>query len=416
LPGDPTGTQAKRIADMMEIFGLNVFATGNGQDGQAGETVAGLTAAAQYLVGSSGLSILFRGYVGAATDYATVGPQLFAATGGRFMLNLDIGDAPDASAVIANAQASAGQGGWVQFVEGSNEPNNTFGTYQPAFVPVAAELAASQQLYSAVHPLGIQVASASAIGNYSSIASYWGSSLSADVAVTDLYNSHLYPNNGGPNGENQLHDWTLSVSQSDWGGKLGIVSEWQPVLFNNGPTDDTTCAYWTPIMLLSGYVDFQLQALMWWEAFDYQGYTPHSGLFNNTAASPYPAAKVMKAMFALTGDTGSNKHTFAPGKLDVTVTGLPPGDNPYNGGRYAVLENSAGSFFIFVWNEQNALATGTSTPVTVTFNAAPMTKVVDYSLTNPVSETPTPIQTLSHVTSLTMTLTTEVRLLQVTHP
>ena len=84
---------------------------------------------------------------------------------------------------------------------------------------------------------------------------------------------------------------------------------------------------------------------------------------------------------------------------------------------FAVFQSSSpGTFFVFVWNEQNALATGTTTPVTVTFNAGPMAKVVDYSLTNPTSASPTPKQSLNGVSQVELDLTTEVRLLQVTHP
>jgi hypothetical protein len=207
------------------------------------------------------------------------------------------------------------------------------------------------------------------------------------------------------------------VSTNDWQGKGGITTEWQPVLYGQDATDDASCAYWSPIMLLSGYADFHLQAIVWWEMFDYPGFNPHVGLFNGSASSPYPAAKAIKAMYGLTGDTGSAKHSFAPGKLDVTVTGLPKGTNAYDGGRWAVFQNSTpGTFFVFVWNEQSALATGTTSAVTVKFNSLPMTKVVDYSLTNPASAAPSAKQTLSDATTVTLDLTTEVRLLVVTHP
>ena len=414
VPGDAKGVTALRIADMMEAFGANIFP--NGQDGQAGETLAGITAAAQYLLGDSGLKMLFRGYVDDTAEFASFGPSLFGATGCKFTLCMNIGDSPDPSEVISLAQASVNQGGWIQFIEGGNEPNTDFGApYQTSVAP-DAELAAQQQIYAAVHPLGITVAAPSVVGNYAGIASYWGGDLGGAVAASDVYNSHLYPNNGGPNGANQLHDWSQAVSQSDWGGKGGVITEWQPVLYNNVATDDATCAYWTPILLLSGYADFGLQAMVWWEMFDYSGFNPHVGLFNGTAASPYPAAKVLKAMYALTGDSGSTKHTFTPGKLDVTVSNLPGGANQYAGGRSAVFQSSSGTFFVFVWNEQNALATGSSTPVTVTFNEGPMAQVVDYSLTNPITESPTPVQTLAQVSSVKLDLTTEVRLLQVTHP
>ncbi len=414
VPTDPTGVTALRIADLMEIFGANVYS--NGQDGASGETVAGLTAASQYLVGDSGLTMLFRGYVGAASDYSTFGPNVFAATGSQFTLAMGIGDTPDPSGVITLAKASARPGGWVRFIEGGNEPNTFGAAYQTGVAP-ATELAALQQIYAAVHPLGIPVAAPSVVGSYAGIAGYWGSSLSGAVAATDVYNTHLYPNHGGPNGGDQLHDWSVAVSTMDWSAKRGIVTEWQPVLYNQKATDDATCAYWTPIMLLSGFVDFQIEAIVWWGLFDYTGFSPHVGLFADTAQHPYPAANALKAMYGLTGDKGPAKHTFTPGKLDVTVTGLPAGANAYAGGRYAVFQSSSpGTFFVFVWNEQDALATGTTSPVKVTFNAGPMAKVVDYSLTNPASASPTPKQTLTDVSQVSLDLTTEVRLLQVTHP
>jgi hypothetical protein len=418
VPTDPTGVTALRIADLMGIFGANVYS--DMQDGASGESVTGLTAVKQYLVGDSGLSMIFRGYVDSASQYSTFGPSLFEATGSPFTLAMGIGNTPDPSGVITLAQSSVSAGpaqGWVKSVEGGNEPNTNFGaSYQTGVTP-AAELSAMQQIDSAVHPLGIPVASASVVGNDSGIATYWGADLGGAVAATDRYNTHVYPNSGGPNGNNQLHDASVAVSTQDWGGKPGIITEWQPVLYNSKATDDATCAYWTPIMLLSGFVDFQVQAIVWWGLFDYPGFTPHVGLFDDNAGKPYPAANAIKSMYGLTGDTGASKHTFAPGKLDVTVTGLPGGENQYAGGRYAIFQNSTpGTFFLFVWNEQNALATSTTAPVTVTFNSGPMTRVVDYSLTNPASASPTAIQTLSQVSQVKMSLTTEVRLLQVTHP
>jgi hypothetical protein len=415
VTGDKNGTTAMRIADMMEIFGANVFS--NGQDGASGESVAGVTAAAQYLLGDSGMTMLFRGYVDNAGEYSSFGPSVFQATGCKFTLCMGIGDNPDPSGVISLAQASVSQGGWVAFIEGGNEPNTNFGAGVQTGVSPDAELAAQQEIYAAVHPLGIPVAAPSVVGSYSGIASYWGSDLAGVAAASDLYNTHLYPNNGGPNGANQLHDWSEAVSQMDWNSKGGIVTEYQPVLYNQKGTDDAACAYWSPIMLLSGYVDFQLQAITWWELFDYPGFSPHVGLFAGDASKPYPAAQVLKAMYALTGDKGPAKHTFTPGKLDVTVTGLPGGDNQYGGGRWAVFQNSSpGTFFVFVWNEQDALAMGSTTPVTVTFNEGPMTKIIDYSLTSAPSASPPPKQTLTNASSVTLDLTTEVRLLQVTHP
>ncbi len=236
VPSDHNGVTAARIADLMQLFGANVYS--NGQDKAAGDSVTGITAVAQYLLAGSGLTMIFRGYVDSASEYDTFGPAVFAATGCKFTLCMGIGDTPDLTGVITLAQASASHGNWVKFVEGGNEPNTNFGAGVQTGVSPANELAALQKIYTAVHPLGIPVAAPSVVGSYQGIATYWGSDLSAAAAATDLYNTHLYPNNGGPNGANQLHDWTVAVSQSDWGGKGGIVTEWQPVLYENAGTSD----------------------------------------------------------------------------------------------------------------------------------------------------------------------------------
>ncbi len=412
IPGDGQGTTALRVADLMESFGANVYS--DQQDGASGETVDGLTKVEQYLTGSSGLTMMFRGYVDDAGDYDAFGPQLFAATGGKFSLCMGIGDQPSPAAVISLAQSSASQGNWIRFIEGGNEPNTDFGAPYQTGVSASSELPAVQAIFSAVAPTGIAVAAPSVVGSATGIAQYWGDDLGPAVAATGLYNSHMYPNNGGPNGANQLHDWSAAV-QGIWGGKKGIISEWQPVLYNR-QTDDASAAYWTPIMLLSSVVDFQVEGIFWWGLFDYPGFTPHVGLFRDDVANPYPAAMALKAMYTLTGDVSSSKHTFTPGKLDFTVTGLPGGDNAYAGGRSALFQNAAGEYFLFVWNEQDALATGASSHVTVTFNSASMSKVVDYSLTNPASDNPVAKQTLTDVKEVSLELTTEVRLLQITHP
>ena len=54
-------------------------------------------------------------------------------------------------------------------------------------------------------------------------------------------------------------------------------------------------------------------------------------------ASPYAQARTLRALFQLTGDRGADKLSFAPGKLDVTVCGLPPAppNAPRAGGRWA---------------------------------------------------------------------------------
>src|SRR6185312_4288293 len=165
------------------------------------------------------------------------------------------------------------------------------------------------------------------------IAKYCGASLPAFIAASDEYNTHLYPNNGGPNGASQLHDWTI-LFQNAWGGKPGVMTEYQSILYNNVAKDDQSNAYWQLCALLSGFSDFGVVANYEWELYDYQGFGTSTGLFKSSAADPYPVATALKALYPVAADTGPDARSFTPADLGVTVSGLPIGSNPYNGGHY----------------------------------------------------------------------------------
>lgn len=73
--------------------------------------------------------------------------------------------------------------------------------------------------------------------------------------------------------------------------------------------------------------------------------------------TPRQAAHVIRAMYTLTGDRGSDRQTFDTGSLDYNVTGLP-GGALHTGGQHALFHNSSGTSFLYVWRAQQYLGGG----------------------------------------------------------
>ncbi len=408
---------AHRIADMMEIFGANCYP--NGQGG-ADPSASGHAAGFAYLCGGSGMGMLNRLY--ARTDSTSSYPAFAQAVSSDTRLPPNsikwsiCATYAGSDYVIATGDAMRANG-ILAVVEGFNEPNNS-GANGGSDVTPDVCLQIQQQLYSHFNPLGIAVAAPSVSSNgypnfeqtyYNETANGVAyNTLSGEVANSTLYNTHFYPPKGSPS--NGFYMLTDNVSRNYWNGKPGLITEFHPTLYNT-TKDEATGAYFSAIALLSGFVDYRLRGLIWWSMFDYTGYA-NSGLFHGiNATNPSDAAKVIRAMYQLTTDLGAGKRSFQPGGLYLTVSGLPLAQNGTGGGRYALFQNSAGTYFLFVWNEQSQLQLGTTRTVTVSFGGAPRSQVTDYSLTNPFSDNPQPKQTLSNVSTMTLNLTTEVRLL-----
>jgi hypothetical protein len=196
-------------------------------------------------------------------------------------------------------------------------------------------------------------------------------------------------------------------------GKSVINSEFHPTYYSNiHKFDPGYDAYWGPIALLSATRDFDWQACFWFALFNYESSTAE-GLFVSSDADPKPVAQAFRALFQLTGDSGTNKLTFQPGKIDVTISGLPAAPNgaPYAGGRWALFENSAQQYFLMIWNEQNNTNAAT-VPVSVTFNSHNMAKVEEFNIT---SGSEIALQSLTNVHAMTVNLNTSLRLLRITY-
>jgi len=434
--GDATGTQANRIADCLQRFGVNTFSRLNNNGypwswgGSQGSYDSATTGRAiNYITGGSGLTINDREYHhdGSSTPITplqiTWMHQVYQETGSPFTIAIGAGGtANDIPGLVTITQDSVNNGlNYAKWIEGINEPNTNFGS---GTIPVATTSSVQASLYSQIHAVtsNVPVEEPSVVFGLPSPASYLntylGSYKAAITANSDQSNIHLYPsyspNSAYTSSVNGIMADVDAAFDSVFPGLPKINTEFHPTLYaKTHQNDHTYDAYWGPIALLSSYVDYDWQATFWFALFDYNSATMQCGLFTTSDASPRPAANAYRALFQLTGDQGVNKSSFTPGKLNVTVTGLPPAPTgaPYAGGRWALFENSSSQYFLIIWNEQNTISAVT-TPVTVTFNSHPMTKVVEYNIT---SGGGTPVQSLTNVTSMTVNLDTSVRVLQVTY-
>lgn len=432
LPGDPTGTVAKRIADLLERFGGNCFP--NAQDGNtAGAYTAAMTAnhvaAFQYLTAGTGMGLVNRVYVDDANPtaqaaFCTAVSQQIPAS--KWAVCGESGLQSSAQTVLDGCFNA----GCLAYAEGINEPDNGSVHANAKPVPVATTLSFQQFEYNRYHPSGILIAAASVTDDNSNTyeQDYYGTSLTSMVQATTHWCGHDYPNSGSPS--HDMFRRSTMIDSMGWGSLPGIISEFHPLMYNGtfaSNSFDDVGAYWTACALLASDAYFATDALIWFSVFNYVNgganvFPVDCGLFSNfDPAQPKSPAKVIHNFFKLCPDAATNRHTFQPSELNYSVsTTLTPwaGDGGVNAGGFqtALYQGSGGTFYLFVRNEQTTVNTSSTTPVTITFNSATMTSVVDYSLTNPITDTPTPIQTLSGVNSVVMQLTTEVRVLIITHP
>lgn len=408
-----TGVQAARIADMLERFGVNTFSSTAPDSNVWGSWPAdysepSVIAALRWLTGGSGLTIQVREYHYAGRDWQEGWcSRVSGATGAKFSVAIGAnGSMGDAASLCALATSSEAGSKWLAWVEGLNEPNNDFGSgvilasftaaVQEALsagVPIAVWLVGPSIVFGLPRPEGYITPSYATLGEMFRI----NSNLS-------LANAHLYPpsqvdmDDGSGRG-GSMTDTVLGLRVAYVNHPV-IITEWHPTLYNQRghnllPTFD---AYYAPCFFLSAFRE-GVVAHFWYALFDY-GTVYASGLFPKTGGvDARPVARTIQAMFALTGDTGPTKRTFAPGKLAFTVSGLPPSlpGAPNSGGQTMLFQNSLGVFFLFVWNAQEVPG-GASKPVTVTFKDAHT--VTDYRISDPIM----PNRVLQKVTGTTVTV------------
>lgn len=437
--GDTTGIQAFRISDCLQRFCANTFSVltydgygWNWGGGSLSYSSATTAAAINYLTAGSGLTMNIREYHhdGAGSPLTplqmTWMREVYQATGSPFTIAIGMwGEAWDVPGIAAIVQDSVNSGlNYVKWVEGINEPDQPNPNYGNAWTPPNVAAAAQVLLYQQIHAittnvtvLGPSVTDTRAGGIEGSLTSYLGTNLQSVLTNSDADNLHVYPQQS-PNADDgsgrggQLADFTIGYENA-LPGKPLINTEWHPTYYSSIHKFDANYdAYWGPIYLLSAFQDFDWKACFYFELFDWDS-TTKDGLFDPTGTIPKPEAQAFHALFQLTGDLGTNKLTFKPGRLDVTVSGLPaaPSGSLYAGGRIALFQNSAQQYFLMIWNEQNNTNAATR-PVTVMFNSHNMSKVEEFNITG---GNEAPVQSLTNVHTMTVNLDTSLRLLRITY-
>lgn len=434
---DPTGTSARRIADCLQRFGVNTFSkiVYNGYywawGGSQGNYDAATTGRAiNYLTGTSGLKINIREYHREYGGGKPITPSqktwiraVHDATGSPFTISIGAsGGSADIPGIVNLVQDSVSSGlNYVKWVEGINEPNMNFG-YGTTTAATTASVQTSlfQQVRAVTSTVKVAGPSiAFTLPNpENSIANYLAAYKQTILDNCDCNNLHVYPPKSPNAYDGNSRGGALADIDTGYRqllpGKSLLNTEWHPTLYSNIHRNDPAYdAYWGPIYILSSWLDFNWDANFWFALYDYNSVSMKCGLFATSDANPYPVANAIRALFQLTGDTGANKLSFTPGKLNLTVSGLPaaPSGSPSAGGRWALFQNSARTYFLLIWNEQNNISSAT-TPVTVTFNAKSMTQVEEFNIT---SGNQTALRSLTNVGSVTVNLDTSLRLLRITY-
>lgn len=442
--GDATGTTAFRIADMMEMFGFNIFPDdGSGNtygSSPAVYTLASVTAAYNFITSGSGMILKSRAWN--YMSYAILSPYcpaLAIATGTQFTMEtggtVDPGTTGACVTLANESHASSGHSAgapkWFAWSDGNNEPNGIGGETNDE------TLACNQAIHTGVSGFSeIQVMSPSIVIGLpfpeGYISGYLGSDQAALAATCTIWNVHYYPSQNPSFDDNssrggELADVVQGTNIGYGATKPQFITEYHPTLFMTGNPNYGTSgwsaaydAYFLPIGLLEAYRNGFL-GFIWYALYDF-GSVYTTGFWATNAQSDIarPPAYTMQAMFKLTGDSGSTKHTFTAKKLNFSVSGLQPVVNslsPHSGGQSMLFQNSTGTFFLFLWNSQAAPG-GSASTVTISFNSVAMTTVKDYIISNATSSAAptTAVQNLSNVTTMTVSLNASVHLLVITHP
>jgi hypothetical protein len=416
--GPLLSVQARRIADMVEAFGVNTFSSADAAANVWGSWPADYSAptviaALNWLTAGSGFNLRGREYHYAGRE-TMQGPWLkavTAATGARFSMCVGAnGGTGDVVSMLALASDPANGIAWL---EGSNEPNTDFGNGMlPAATPVAVQAA----VFAGAPAKAIGPSIVFGLPNPEGwITGYVPQASLGTMAKQMAWsNGHLYPptmpliDDGSRRG-GSMDDAAVGLSLA-YLARPVMLTEYHPTLYSaiglkpGGAID----GYYLLLALLTA-ARLGIAGLWWYALFDY-GSVYACGLFPKDATAPRPAATAFRNLCMITGDHGATKRTFTPGALSYAVGGLPPAINsasPRSGGQHMLFQASDGRFVIALFNAQVSMG-GVSTPVTITFGTPP-TLATEYNPLVGVS----PVQQLARPSALTSQLDASVRLIVV---
>jgi hypothetical protein len=403
------GIQAKRIASLIGLFGVNTFSSLDEHNlwgsWPADYRPDSVIAALRYILGDSGHAFRIREYHYAGREEmqrdwlsqivtAIPGTEVTLCVGA----NGKVEDVPSMISLAADPECG------VKWIEGLNEPNTKF-TDAP-IVPFNVTYDIQDAIYIDQEQASVMAMGPSIVAGMPHpegwITGYCGNQDNLDALNSkfDHGNGHYYPP-GHPDAPNTGYSVNEYI-----GGLWGVyaqkpihLTEFHPTLYNNeghkpdqDGWDGGRDAYYTLITLLRCAENGTI-GLWWYALFDYgTGYL--CGLFpKDHANDPRPVADALKNLCSICHDRG-DKNSFDPGKLDITVVGSANSD---------VYHASDGRFLVPLWNSSNG-----ELEVTVSFDTQKkLIKIYDVLESNIATET------RNNVSSITLAIAPGVVVLEI---
>ncbi len=375
VPSDPEGVPALRASALVDGIGINTHLD------FAGYKTIGTPAIEKAIayVGSGSLAIL-RDSPADDADL-TLWRQIAADTGVKFDAFLGQGAPSIYRDDLTRAQAMVASGaGYVFALEGGNEEDDDFATQQGNSVQQAAMF--QPTLWNAGAVAGLPVFQLSFGAGWSNPTGDYGTV--GDLSAYATYgNAHTYP----PSTPASAIGTLMADAALTSPGRLIAHTEFGWNAFAAGGSHDgdgwcseVACAAYDVSFVLDAFVAGAPYYFRY-ELFDDRALESANawGLFYDDG-TPKASATALRVLFQLLGDGGELAQSFAPGKLEVTVSGLPAGSGASegNGGHQLLLQKADGTFWLAIWNEQTLtdVANGNrdvsvaAVPVTVTLGHA----------------------------------------------
>jgi hypothetical protein len=376
-PPSGDGQQAKCCVDLIEYFGVNTFSSldehnvwGSWPADYRPEQVV---AALKFLTADTGYALPLREYHYEGRE-ATQRPwlqQIIAAIPGTKAAicpgaNAGTDDVPSMLSLATDPSCG------ISWVEGLNEPNTDFGS---GMVPVETTKAIQDAVWGGGSSGSLEVFGPSIVAGTPHpegwVTGYCGDSLDDINACLHTGNGHYYPPScpGIPGTGYSVTEYLAGLGIAY--GQPCHLTEFHPTLYNHdgnkpdqpGWSGERDAFY----MLLTLFIAAKADTMIWWYAlFDY-GTSYLCGLFPKDATNPRPAAYALQTLCRLCADP-KGRPTFTPGRLAVTVSGLPEGAD------YDLYQLSDGTFVLPLWRAAPELG-GEASPVEISLaNEATITE------------------------------------------
>lgn len=377
--------QATRASDFANLIGVNTHLGFGGPYGNVSQVIADL----HYLGVSN---------VRDAADYGT-GPLTSLGQNG---IKIDLLDSPGTS-ISAEANALAP---YLSSIEGPNEVNFS------GVTPSQAQ-ADQQGIWNLIH-------STPALSGVASVAYSVSSGSQSDFAPygdndawTNYGNSHIYFGGGvEPAGSIAQYGYgtnTLTPGQTQYLTETGYTSATAQQAGSQAVNEDVQAKY-TLNLLMDAYKQGYGKTFLY-ELFNQgtDGSQENSyGLFANDGSAK-PVANAIHNLTSALADSGASASTFTTGSLDYSLNGLP------SSGNSLLLQKSDGTYDLAVWAEpqiwdQNTMQETQAPASSVTVNLGATYGSVQ--VIDPMQGS-TPVQTLSNVSSVNLSLTDHPLIVQI---